>query len=83
MGVQTITIKTCDRCKARIHEVSKDHPESGECSLAWKGWYGGITAQGDYGGANMKGSALLCRTCSKDFGDWLRRFPAAIREGDK
>lgn len=83
MGIQTITIKTCDRCNTSIHDLSKDHPRGGETTVTWKGWWGGITTQGDEGGVSIQGSALLCHKCGEQFGEWLRRAPANDREGVK
>ncbi len=71
MGIQTVTIKTCDRCGSRIHELSKEHPIAGELVVTWKGHYSAYTVQGDAGGMNIKGAALLCHSCAELLGNWI------------
>jgi hypothetical protein len=79
MGIQTITVKTCDRCGAQIHTLSAQHPETGELNLTWRGDHSGIGYDGAAGGASIKGEALLCLPCLHAF----LAFTKGQRVGDE
>lgn len=82
MGVQTVTIKTCDRCGERIHPLSRDNPEAGELHLKWRGDQSAIGWDGAAGGANLKGEGLLCRICLRKFFDWMKSGAAGVKVPD-
>jgi hypothetical protein len=67
MGIQIVTIKTCDRCGERIHALSREHPEAGELNVAWRGDQSAIAYDGAAGGASVEGKGLLCMRCLRAF----------------
>lgn len=72
MGIQTVTIKTCDRCGARIlplHEVN----ETGELTVSWSGDQSAIAYDGAAGGISHKGSKLLCLSCMRGFFEFMEK----------
>lgn len=71
MGIKTFTVKTCDRCGQEIDDGSTTH-EWGEAQVNWRGHASGRAWNGDVGGANFEGNALLCLPCSRLFQDFLK-----------
>jgi hypothetical protein len=82
MGIQTITIKTCDRCGVTINdELSRDNPRAGAAHVNWRGHEGGLTMQGDSGGHSYEGKALLCMHCAEAFRAFMQP-PTSKEQGD-
>ena len=65
MGIQRITVKTCDRCDERIEGA-------GELIVAYRGCESSITAQGDRAGRNITADAILCHKCIPGFLAYMR-----------
>ncbi|MFY2599358.1 hypothetical protein ACOTHJ_32800 [Achromobacter xylosoxidans] len=75
MGIKTFTVKTCDRCEREIDDGAK-HSEWGEAQLSWRGHTAGRAWNGDVGGANFEGNALLCLPCARLFQQFMTPFSA-------
>jgi hypothetical protein len=69
MGVRVTSTYICDRCAAEWqpgHELQTRGKE-GELTVTWSGHFSAIAYNGDAGGANLSGKALLCLACQDAF----------------
>lgn len=76
MGIQTVIVKTCDRCGSNIHGEDDIHCEAGDLHIKWEGHTSGKCYDGSWGGVNLKGSALLCLPCLRKFQSFMKGAPA-------